>query len=356
MENTNYFTIVLADLDGAEALGAAFENENDFFNSITKYFKSRKCDINLSETFGFDYYERNGLIINGCFTSGPTDVSDFLAPLAKFVKYMYAEIVDDEVCRSLRYGFCEGKRTSLQESLSRMMENFDIPSLGRAGQYIAAQNRLDEDKSYALRVALVNRKKTSVIKELLEQGADPNSRNNHGYSCLYLAIENKNAGAVSLLLEHGANIDSPSCTEGDAATYLVEACRFGSPKIVEALLKYGADPNIEDEFYEMPPIQMAISNHMSKSVKQLIEYGARTSVNLLKINSECFHSNHCGKLNEKLEIFKTLLSRPELKREFVENKHQYLSLLNMNFKNMYPEAKDKDDFNKMCEYLSGLSL
>lgn len=354
MENTNHFTIVFSDLDIAESLGKVFEDSVDRSKSVVEYFKNRKCDVYLPDSFEFDFYERNGLIINGCFTSGSTDVNDFMVPLSKVAKHMYCEIIDDEIGKSLRYGFFNGKRASLQETLDRMKEAHEISSLGRAGQYIETQNKLDKDKSYALRIALVNRKKTSIIQELLQQGADPNSRTSGGYSCLYFAITNKNAGAVSLLLEYGADIRGALCSERNIGTCLVEACRFGAPKIVEILLDNKADPNMEDVYFEVRPIQMAIMNHMSKSVKKLMEHGAVADIGLLKLNSESFHSNHCGKLKEKLEIFKILFTQPDIRNEFIDKKEDYLQLLNVNFKTMYPGKKDEEDFDKMNHYLSSL--
>lgn len=351
MENTNFFTIVMDNRGAAENLGKALGGGEDTETSGLDFLKNMKLDITLPE---FDSYERNDQVINGCFTSGSTGINDFMIPLSRVSKYMYCEIIDDEISRSLKYGFIEGKRSSLEDTFGKMKELYKSSKLGRAGKTIEAQDRFNKDKSYALRVALINRMKISVVKDLLEQGANPNSRDSNGNSCLYHAIINKSSGIASLLLEHGADVNSKSCSKGGGSTYLYEACRFNAPKIVEELLNYGVDPNIRDGISRTLPIQMAIEEHMSKSVKQMIDHGVDLHINLLSYASEKFHYNNSGKINRKLEIFKLLLKDPELKKEFSANKTKYLIALNKNFKGMHPGKKhNKDivDFDKMYKYL-----
>ncbi len=352
MENTTHITLVFEDSKSAEELGNILETESDLSRKISEFCHEKGIDIFPPESLSFDHYERTGSVINATFTSGSTDVTEFISPLSRVTKFMYGELVDDEVYESLRYTFIDGKKSSVNETIYKMLETCESSSLGRAGQYIRSQNRLETDKSYALRHALANKRKASVIQELLEQGADANSRDRGGYSCLYHAVTNKSAAAVDLLIKHGADINSRSCTKGSASTYLYEACRFSAQKIIDILLINGADPNVKDKFFKQLPIEMAIENHLADSVKKLIEHGATTDISLLKLNCRSFHSNHCGKLSKKLEIFKELLKIPLIKDDFLAKKESYLRSLSDSLKKMHPEKRDHDDFQKMLNYLS----
>ncbi len=91
-------------------------------------------------------------------------------------------------------------------------------------------------------------KKGSVqeIQAALQDGADPNARNEEDRTALMLAAAgNKDAEVVSLLLKAGAKVNE---TRKDGWTALMEAAAFNrNPKVLSLLLKAGADTKAKNK-------------------------------------------------------------------------------------------------------------
>ena len=91
-------------------------------------------------------------------------------------------------------------------------------------------------------------KKGSVqeIQAALQEGADPNARNEEDRTALMLAAAgNPDAEAVSILLKAGARVNE---TRRDGWTALMEAAAFNrNPKVLSLLLKAGADPKAKNK-------------------------------------------------------------------------------------------------------------
>ena len=87
------------------------------------------------------------------------------------------------------------------------------------------------------------------VEDLLEEGADPNARNDHNIPALILATKTWNAALVALLLEYNANPDIQT-NDGKTALHFStdHHARFGgTPDIIRILLAYGANANIQDK-------------------------------------------------------------------------------------------------------------
>ncbi|KAK4188935.1 ankyrin-2 [Podospora australis] len=77
-----------------------------------------------------------------------------------------------------------------------------------------------------------------AAKVLLEAGADPNSVNNEGHTCLAMAAESKDLELVQMLMAHGATIEP---------TAMYSSVVMGQTDLLKLLLSAGADPNISPE-------------------------------------------------------------------------------------------------------------
>ncbi len=78
-----------------------------------------------------------------------------------------------------------------------------------------------------------------VLRRKLVEGADPNLRSGpHEETPLHVAARRRRAGAVDILLEHGADIDAT--TAGDKTAY-AHAVRRGFDEIAAVLANRGAD-------------------------------------------------------------------------------------------------------------------
>lgn len=86
------------------------------------------------------------------------------------------------------------------------------------------------------------------IKDLVLQGANPDTPDFQGYYPLVFAAGEQWANTVNFLLQHNANPNIQNNLTGSTA--LIEAVDYGpedSPiQIVDSLLTWGANPNIQD--------------------------------------------------------------------------------------------------------------
>ena len=93
-----------------------------------------------------------------------------------------------------------------------------------------------------------SRSNTELILWLLSKKNDDefvNAKNNYGNSALSIAASAKNTDVVSLLCEHGADVNS---TDEDAYTPLMHAVRANSENTVRRLLNYNADLTQESNY------------------------------------------------------------------------------------------------------------
>jgi ankyrin repeat protein len=81
------------------------------------------------------------------------------------------------------------------------------------------------------------------VRELLQQGSDPNAADASGNTALSLAAQFGRAEVIALLLEAKADVD---LADREGVTPLMKAARFGQKEAVDALLQGGADPSRRD--------------------------------------------------------------------------------------------------------------
>ena len=81
------------------------------------------------------------------------------------------------------------------------------------------------------------------VRELLAQGADPDTPDDDGRTPLVSAVLGSSLGVLALLLE--ANAD-PNLRDNDGWTPLHFAAQESLPEMARVLVGRGADPNIQD--------------------------------------------------------------------------------------------------------------
>ncbi|HVA48653.1 MAG TPA: ankyrin repeat domain-containing protein [Pirellulales bacterium] len=158
---------------------------------------------------------------------------------------------------------------------ARMME------LLRDGDHRALQTMLSEDRRIAslkgpggstpLMYAVLYGD-ADAVRLLLDNGADPNVRNEVGASALMWAADDLEK--TRWLLERGAEVNARS---DDGRTALaIAASRFGSLAVVRLLLDSGADPSVRSPSYKGPltPLREAADVGDEAVVRLLIERGA----------------------------------------------------------------------------------
>lgn len=118
-----------------------------------------------------------------------------------------------------------------------------------------------------LMIAIMFENRT-LVKYLIEHGADVNKANKNGLTPLYMAAERGYEDIVKYLISHGADIDK---AENNGITPLIMSAHNGYENIVKCLVEHGADINKQDR-YERTPLIMAMDSE--NIVKYLIERGA----------------------------------------------------------------------------------
>ena len=84
----------------------------------------------------------------------------------------------------------------------------------------------------------------SIVKVLMDTGADPSIVDKYRDSCLHAAIHGQcSTETIQKIIDHGADVNA---VNNDGATPLLLACSKAQAESAELLLNVGADPNIAD--------------------------------------------------------------------------------------------------------------
>ena len=105
----------------------------------------------------------------------------------------------------------------------------------------------------------------TVLRRILEGGADPHLRSGPGEETpLHVATRRRRAGAVEILLEHGADIDA--VTEGGKTAY-AHAVRRGFDEVAALLARHGASTDLN----EADRFAVAIVNGNLDEARRILE-------------------------------------------------------------------------------------
>lgn len=157
--------------------------------------------------------------------------------------------------------------------LEKLFSKFKSSKDGRFGDYI---NEELVFIYFPLSIALMQAKDSrnySILRLLLENGADPNIKLLHNEASLHYYMVLDDSRIVELLLQYGAD---PNMLDKNGKNPLFEAFLCDDDHTMEILLKYGANPNMLDKNGRRPLYQ-AINfdnDKREKYVELLLKYGA----------------------------------------------------------------------------------
>ncbi|XP_047512350.1 transient receptor potential channel pyrexia-like isoform X2 [Pieris napi] len=163
----------------------------------------------------------------------------------------------------------------IQSTLKKLPYAEEMGTLLENGQYeetitSAAQADHEGIRTAALWASWMG--KSSVLHKLLKLGADANSTDDSGRSCLHLSCLVANEECVKELLEHGADPNMWDSNTDRKATPLHCAASAKSVNCVKALLNHGADVNAG--LSEHSPLHYAVLSDAPDVVSTLLDAGA----------------------------------------------------------------------------------
>ncbi|XP_026318489.1 BRCA1-associated RING domain protein 1-like isoform X1 [Hyposmocoma kahamanoa] len=136
--------------------------------------------------------------------------------------------------------------------------------------------------------------KIDKVTELLNQGANTNTKDNAGWTPLHEVVQNGRLDLVKLLLQFNTLINVPG--QGNE-TPLHEAVRYGHLEIAEELVKNGADVNAKNVKGETP-LQLA-----SDKMKYVLEQAAENIIQTQGINVTIMSEMHIEHDYEDIRIY-----------------------------------------------------
>ena len=115
---------------------------------------------------------------------------------------------------------------------------------GGSGQAIIEAEHLEAEINPAKWFEAVRWGSVEEIQELLAQGADPDVIFDNGESALHVAVEHGNLELVEMLLTYGGDVNIQERKEG--YTVLMYAAIMDDRKMMQLLIDHGADPTVDD--------------------------------------------------------------------------------------------------------------
>lgn len=132
-------------------------------------------------------------------------------------------------------------------------------------------NIVDKDKLNADLLKAVSHRDASLVRNLLNKGADINTKDRRGNTPLHLAVGHGFTAICELLLEYGANVNA-KCDDDE--TPLHRAALVGWTEICKLLLDHGADVNDKDKEGNTPLYLTFTFKHL-ETCNLLRQYGAK---------------------------------------------------------------------------------
>jgi ankyrin repeat protein len=120
-----------------------------------------------------------------------------------------------------------------------------------------------------------NNNNLSTVRALIEKGANVNLQNKKGETALLLSCEPQIDNRIAiLLLDNGAD---PNIKDNERFTPLMFACRDENIELVKKFLDNGADPNIKNAHGTTALMISVIKNDLN-SATELLKHGANVSI------------------------------------------------------------------------------
>lgn len=185
-------------------------------------------------------------------------------------------------------------------------DNLEIVKLvlNNGAAYLEATNKLDNTPLHCA----ILKQNARVVELLLSKGADVHATakstksSNSTVNSMSYAVQRGNLNVIKLLLDHGMNVNSK---DGENETPLTRAVHVNRFRVVDFLLKNGADVDFDLSSKGYSPLHIAATNNRVNIVKKLLEQGALADFR--SNNAERKTAMHLAVIKGHLEVVKLLL-------------------------------------------------
>ena len=217
---------------------------------------------------------------------------------AKDNKYDFDEIIEEVPDFPSVPGVAEYKY--IPDNIKDLMCSGDLELVKKAINFVADINGLYTFKGSSSKQTLLcfysgstmsSEKSLSVVKWLIDNGANVNKPDEYDDTPLIIACESGNKQVVEILLEADADVNN-ALTDSNP---LLIVCKSGRSDIVKILLEAGADANVVRN--GNTPLSIACLYNRTDVVRLLLDYGADVNETIYKgedisiLEYACSYSN-----------------------------------------------------------------
>eukprot|EP01129_Flabellula_baltica_P003593 TRINITY_DN13348_c0_g1_i1.p1 TRINITY_DN13348_c0_g1~~TRINITY_DN13348_c0_g1_i1.p1 ORF type:complete len:1253 (-),score=225.09 TRINITY_DN13348_c0_g1_i1:25-3783(-) len=268
------------------------KNQPESIQAISKF----RANLNLTHPFrSSPYYiameSKNFDVVKALISNGVNcDGSDDFSPLFDAVRKGYVDVVETMLENNVDVNWVERETqwSILGMSVLKELDGSIIKKMIECGADLSAKNSY----GYTPLHTAVSMENTSLVRILLDHGASPDEPNNNGYCPIHTALTLRNLNVINLLTEYQVDLEVPFPNSDilpiqavlsipgaenfpeqllsghNMNALLIRALLAGNIKLASQMLSKGANPNGHQNdqdinYYQMPLSILARQNPLN---------------------------------------------------------------------------------------------